>query len=113
MKRSNDFTSRENLYHAMTKVLYLFWDQGWDQAPELVQRCDLGSAGIPITLFVGSHGAIFANNYQSSSPDLAALEACCCVAASPFRPCPTFYAYACSTVMAGFGPTVRHCAASL
>ena len=39
MKRSNDFTSRENLYHAMTKVLYLFWDQGWDQAPELVQRC--------------------------------------------------------------------------
>ena len=39
LKCSTEFASRENLYHAMPKVLYLFWDQGWDRAPTHVQRC--------------------------------------------------------------------------
>ena len=39
MKSSNNYHSQVNLCHDMPKVLYLFWDQGWDQAPELVQHC--------------------------------------------------------------------------
>lgn len=39
MKPANKITFQENFYKAMPKVIYLFWDQGWDQAPELVQRC--------------------------------------------------------------------------
>ena len=39
MKPTDKITFQENFYKAMPKVLYLFWDQGWDQAPELVQRC--------------------------------------------------------------------------
>jgi hypothetical protein len=39
MNSPSDGAARESPYRAMPKVIYLFWDQGWDQAPELVQRC--------------------------------------------------------------------------
>lgn len=37
--RSPDFLTKQKTYRALPKLIYLYWDQGWDRAPELVRRC--------------------------------------------------------------------------